>query len=92
MKIKPVSTWFNGQEVLATELRLQSNYDNLKDCARFSYSLHTDVQEIEGLQTVASGELIMENPDYDLWNDSPSINNDAYTWAAAKLKLTLETI
>jgi hypothetical protein len=89
MKIKPISSWYNGQEVLATELKLTSSYDNLKDSARFSYSLHSDVVEVEGNQLIASGELVMLNPDYDLWNDSSSINFDAYSWAAAKLNLEL---
>lgn len=89
MKIQPVSTWQNGKEVLATELKLQISYDNLKDCARFIFSLQTDVKEIEGYQTVSNGELFMENPDYELWNNSSSINDEAYAWAAKKLNLVI---
>lgn len=92
MKIKPVSTWHEGQEVLATEFVLTSSYDNLKDTANFSYSLFVDDNVSFGNTPLISGQLYMTNPDYDLWNDSPSINNDAYTWALAKLNLTAETI
>ncbi len=92
MKIQPVSTWHEGQEILATEFVLTSSYDNLKDTANFSYSLFVDDNVSFGHTPLVSGQLYMTNPDYDLWNDSPSINNDAYTWALAKLNLTKENI
>ena len=92
MKIKPVSTWQEGQEVLATEFVLTSSYDNLKDSANFSYSLYKDENVSFGNTPLVSGQLYMTNPEYDLWNDSPSINNDAYIWALEKLNLTKETI
>lgn len=92
MKIKPVSTWQQGQEVLATEFVLTLSFDNLKDSANFSYSLLKDENVSFGNTPLVSGQLNMTNPDYDLWNDSASINNDAYSWALAKLNLTAETI
>ncbi len=92
MKIKPVSTWQNGQEVLATEFILTSSFDNLIDTANFNYSLYKDDNVSFGNTPLVTGQLQMTNPDYDLWNDSPSINNEAYTWALAKLNLTAETI
>lgn len=92
MKIKPVSTWQEGQEVLATEFVLTSSFDNLKDSANFSYSLYKDENVSFGNSPLVTGQLTMVNPEYNLWNDSSSINNDAYTWALAKLNLTAETI
>ena len=92
MKIKPVSTWQNGQEVFATDFVMQLNYDNLKDSANFQYALYSDEQVVDGRRQLVTGGLQMTNPDYDLWNDSSTINADAYTWALAKLNLTAETI
>lgn len=89
MKIQSVKSWLNGEEVTATDFKLQSSFDNLVDSATFQYYLYSDKDEVEGKQVVSYGELKMNNPDYDLWNDSLSINNDAYKWAAAKLKLTI---
>lgn len=91
MKIKPISTWQNGQEVFATEFVLQSSFDNLKDNAIFIYSLYVTEDTSFGNSPLISGQIQMNNPDYDLWNDSPTINIDAYTWAAAKLNLELIT-
>jgi hypothetical protein len=92
MKIKPVSTWQQGQEVLATEFVLLLTYDNLKDSASFSYSLYKEEVASMSNSALVTGQLTMTNPDYDLWNDSPTINNDAYTWALSKLNLIAETI
>jgi hypothetical protein len=89
MKIKPISTWQQGQEVLATEFVLQSSFDNLKDTAVFTYSLYATEDTSFGNSALISGQIQMGNPEYDQWNDSPTINLDAYTWAAAKLNLEL---
>lgn len=87
MKIKPVSTWQNGQEVFATDFVLQLTYDNLVDSASFQYVLSTNENAVDGQNRLVVGQLYMNNPDYDLWNDSPNINQDAYTWALSKLNL-----
>jgi hypothetical protein len=90
MKIQPVSSWKNGQEKLATEFILYSNYDNLKDLASFSYSLSENIDSIEPM-TIASGQIDINGQDYIDWNSAPDVNAWAYTWAAAKLNLVLIT-
>jgi hypothetical protein len=91
MKINPVSTWLDGQEVFANEFVLSSSYDNLKNFATFSYNLYNDYENT--MQNVlVSGRLQMEEADYILWDAAPNANEWAYNWALAKLNLTKETI
>lgn len=88
MKIQPVSSWKNGQEKLATEFIMYSNWDNLSDSASFSYSLSENIGSIEPM-TIASGQIDINGQDYIDWNSAPDVNAWAYTWAAAKLNLVL---
>jgi hypothetical protein len=88
MKIQPISSWQNGQEKLATEFILYSNYDNLSNKASFSYSLCEDISSNEPM-TIASGQIYINGQDYIDWNSAPDVNAWAYTWAAAKLNLVL---
>jgi hypothetical protein len=82
--IQPKQVYFNGAEVEATQLNLQTNFDNLLDTAFFYWQLF-DVNNTPLL----SGELTMTNPDYDLWNGDSNINYSAYQWAATILNVTL---
>jgi hypothetical protein len=88
MKIQPVSSWKNGQEKLATEFIMYSNWDNLSDSASFSYSLSENIDSIEPM-TIASGQIDINGQDYKDWNSAIDVNAWAYTWAAAKLNLVL---
>jgi len=88
MKIKAISTWQNGQEVLANEFVLSSSYDNLKNYATFSYNLYNDSQNT--MQNVLiNGSLQMDEADYISWDSAINANEWAYNWAAAKLNLEL---
>jgi hypothetical protein len=88
MKIKAISTWQNGQEVLANEFVLSSSYDNLKNYAIFSYNLYNDSQNT--MQDVLiSGTLQMDEADYISWDAAINANEWAYNWAVAKLNLEL---
>ena len=90
MKIQPVSTWQNGQEVLATEFTMVSSYDNLIDQANFSYFL-SQVLEDGTLYPLINAQMPISGQDYIDWNASPDVNAWAYNWVATKLNLVIIT-
>ena len=89
MKIKPISSWQDGQEKVGTEFNLNSSYDNLSTSARFYYTISTEQTEEVISQVLISGELVLDGADYQTWDADPSANAWAYTWALAKLNLEL---
>lgn len=95
--IQPVNIWFNGQQIQASDLIVNSSNDNLSSCANFDYALvayinnpmtgsETPPQVIE---TLTKGTLVMNGVDYIDWNNTPDINEAAYVWVADQLNLTL---
>lgn len=92
MKIQAISTWQNGQEKLGTEFSLRIIGDNLSDAAQFYYIISTEQTEEIVSEVLVDGNLILDGIDYQSWDSDPSANAWAYTWALAKLNLTLQTI
>lgn len=79
--IQAVSIWYNGKIDNAIFFNLTCIYDNLFDSATFLYELKDST-----FITIASGNLIMVEPDYTTnWNT----NNSAYLWAATALNLVI---
>jgi hypothetical protein len=89
MKIQPVKSWLDGSEVEATEFILSACGDDLKERATFQYNLLTDANDLGKQTLVLSGYLPIDGKDYQDWDSSPSANDWAYNWAAAKLNLVL---
>lgn len=83
-EIQPISIWYNGQIVQATQLWLNSISDNLSTNASFNYWL-TDNNQIR----LTQGFLLMEGADYTTYSTSPDSNAYAYSWGATQLNLTL---
>ena len=101
MKIQPVITWQNGQQKQANNFVLSSSWDNFLNAAIFSYQLQNVIeiiipatetepeQVIVNTDTLVTGDLSISGQDYLDWDSSPSANQWAYDWAAAKLNLVL---
>jgi hypothetical protein len=89
--IQPVTIWVNGQQVTANQPNLSICNDNLIDSATFYYELIEQVSSEEGIvnTTLVTGNSSLQGAEYDSWNNSADINNDAYTLIAAKLNITL---
>jgi len=87
-QIQPVGIWFNGAIVNANYLNLVSTSDNLVSSATFYYVLYANEMDMQG-NALASGSLTMDGFDYEAYSSSPDSNEYAYSWAAAKLNLTL---
>jgi len=83
-QIQPISIWYNGSMVAATLFNLVSISDNLSTTASFYYALLSSAEV-----RLAEGNLTMDGFDYQAYSTSPDSNAFAYTWAAAKLNLTL---
>ena len=83
-QIQPVSTWDNGQIVIATILNMNSISDDLSTIAIFNYQLLSDTNI-----PLAQGSLTMDGFDYKAYSTSPDSNDYAYQWGAEKLNLTL---
>ena len=92
MKIQAISSWQNGQEKLGTEFNLRIINDDLSTNASFYYSISTEQTEEIISQVLVDGNLILDGEEYQSWDSDPSANAWAYTWALAKLNLTLQTI
>lgn len=84
MNIQPINTYFQGSNVIITQITLLSVYDNLKDEAKFYYSLLT----ASNLK-VQDGNLLMTGATYTAWGSASDINLAAYEWACSQLNLTL---
>ena len=84
VNIQPVQVFTEYGPTYAVKFNLTLIQDNLIDLAKFQYNL-CDINEV----ILYSGNLTMQNPDYDLWNSGPDINKDAYVWATTELGLTI---
>jgi hypothetical protein len=89
--ISPVTIWKNGESQEANLLNAYIINDNLESSCSFYYSLCSSGEGTEAMplvigQTLAEGNVTMNGENYLLWNGD---NNDAYSYIATKLNLTL---
>jgi hypothetical protein len=89
--IEPVIIWKNGESQEANLLNAYIINDNLQSSCSFYYSLCASGEGTEAMplvigQTLAEGNVTMDGENYLLWNGD---NNDAYSYIATKLNLTL---
>jgi len=89
--IEPVTIWKNGESQEANLLNAYIINDNLQSSCSFYYAICSSGQGTEALplvigQTLAEGNVTMDGENYFLWNGD---NNDAYSYIATKLNLTL---
>jgi len=90
-QIEPITIWKNGESQEANLLNAYIINDNLQSSCSFYYSLCASGQGTEAMplvigQTLAEGNVTMDGENYLLWNGD---NNDAYSYIATKLNLTL---
>lgn len=83
--IQPITSWADGTAVIATQLNVISDYDDLATTAVFKYTLLTT-----DLLTVATGKLTISGDDYLIWGSTVDVNESAYAWVASQLNLILE--
>jgi hypothetical protein len=83
-QIQPVSIWYNGNQIEATQLNAYVINDNLVDSATFYYAL-LNADNI----SLTKGNLYMTGFDYEAYNTSPDANEYAYNWVATNLKITI---
>jgi len=89
--IQPITIWKNGESQEANLLNAYIINDNLQSSCSFYYSLNASGEGTEAMplvigQTLAEGNVTMDGENYLLWNGD---NNDAYSYIATKLNLTL---
>ena len=84
MNIQPITIWVNGQNETATQLIVNSIYDNLQTYAKFYWQI-LDAND----NVLQFGNNTMDGIDYENWNTAVDINLAAYQWNAQKLSLTL---
>ena len=89
--IQPVTIWKNGESQEANLLNAYIINDNLATSCSFYYQLCSMGGGSELFitsigQTLAEGNVTMDGENYALWNGD---NNDAYSYIAAKLNLSL---
>jgi hypothetical protein len=82
MKIEPIAVWKDGGSKTATDISVQSEFDNLSTEAKFFYRLQNE----EDFNLV-SGYLTMSGEDYENWDNS---NEAAYLWVIDQLDLSAE--
>jgi hypothetical protein len=90
-KIEPVTIWKNGESQEANLLNAYIINDNLATSCSFYYSLCASGEGTEAMplvigQTLAEGNVTMDGENYWLWNGN---NDDAFSYIATKLNLTL---
>lgn len=90
--IQPVNVWFNGQQIEANNIIVNSSYDDLSTSVSFNYSLVNSTSTTGSympIEILTRGNLNMTGSDYQNWNNTPDINDAAYVWVADQLNLTL---
>ena len=86
-QIEPIQIWKNGKSQEATILNAYIINDNLATSCSFYYQLCSSGEQPDSIgQSLADGNVTMDGENYLLWNGD---NNDAYTYIAAELNLTL---
>ena len=85
--IQPVTIWKNGESQEANLLNAYIINDNLATSCSFYYQLCSSGEQPDSIgQSLADGNVTMDGENYLLWNGD---NNDAYSYIAAELNLTL---
>jgi hypothetical protein len=89
--IQPIRIWKNGESQEANLLNAIIINDNLATACSFYYQLCSSGEGTESMplvigQTLAEGNVTMDGENYLLWNGD---NNEAYSYIATKLNLTL---
>ena len=89
--IQPIQIWKNGESQEATILNAYIINDNLATSCSFYYQLCSSGEPTEETpllmgQTLADGNITMSGENYLSWSGD---NNDAYSYIAAELNLTL---
>lgn len=84
VNIQPVQVFTNYGPTEATQFNLIIIEDDLQSFAKFQYFL-CDASNLN----LYSGNLTMNNPEYDLWNSETDINQAAYIWATNELGLII---
>jgi hypothetical protein len=89
--IQPIYVWKNGELLEGNLLNAIIINDNLATSCSFYYSLNTGGEGTEAMpfvigQAVAEGNVTMDGEKYLAWDGS---NDDAYSYIATKLNLTL---
>ena len=86
-QIETIKIWKNGQSQEATILNAYIINDNLATSCSFYYQLCSSGEQPDSIgQSLAEGNVTMDGENYLVWNGN---NNDAYSYIAAELKLTL---
>jgi hypothetical protein len=86
-QIETIQIWKNGESQEANLLNAYIINDNLSTYCSFYYKLCSSGEQPDSIgQTLADGNVTMDGENYLLWNGD---NNDAYSYIAAELNLTL---
>jgi hypothetical protein len=90
-QIEPITIWKNGESQEANLLNAYIINDNLATSCSFYYQLCSSGEGTEAMplvigQSLAEGNVTMSGENYLVWNGN---NNDAYSYIAAELNLTL---
>jgi hypothetical protein len=90
--IESVNVWVNGEQKAANQFNLRIIADDLSSSATFYYELIDQTVDPEGNITntvLTNGNSSLSGAEYDSWDESSDVNNEAYVLIAAKLNLTL---
>ena len=82
--IQPLTIWKEGQNVQASILKMQINFDNLETHAILQYELTNNINE-----TLVTGTSTITGTDYDNWSNGGNSNDEAYQYVASYLNLIL---
>ena len=86
-QIETIQIWKNGESQEANLLNAYIINDNLATSCSFYYQLCSSGEQPDSIgQTLADGNVTMDGENYLLWNGD---NNDAYSYIASELNLTL---
>jgi hypothetical protein len=86
-QIETIQIWKNGQSQEANLLNAYIINDNLATYCSFYYQLCSSGEQPDSIgQSLAEGNVTMDGENYLLWNGD---NNDAYSYIASELNLTL---
>jgi hypothetical protein len=82
--IQPITIWKDGESKNASILKMYISYDNLESTATFQYELCDDQ-----LKSLANGSITIDSNDYTTWGNSGNSNDEAYSYGANFLNLTI---
>jgi hypothetical protein len=87
-EIQPKQIWVNGLEYTASVMLYNGTYDNQTSQCEFYFALYMGSVE-QTTMLLASGNLYMEQPDYDEYNSSTDSAAFAQNWVCNKLGVTI---